>query len=102
MRDLFVTVVIAVLLFEVLEHLVLPLAGLVVKRMRKSSSNKAPFVGQIVEVREWEGTQGLVSLRGELWKAASDGPLTPGDKAIVREIEGLTLSVGRLPRKPSA
>ena len=77
LKDIFVTVVIAVALFEVLEHVVLPLVVFLVARKRKSSADRSAMVGQIVEVRQWEKTTGLVSLKGELWKAVSDAPLSP-------------------------
>jgi len=95
LKDIFVTVVIAVALFEVLEHVVLPLVVLVVTRKRKSSGDRTAMVGQIVEVRQWEKTEGLVSLKGELWKAVSDAPLSPGDKVVIRRVEGLAVVVGR-------
>ena len=32
-------------------------------------------------------------IKGELWKAISDVPLKEGEKAIIQNIEGLTLKV---------
>ncbi len=97
LKDLLVTAIIAVGTFEVLEHVVLPLLGLVLKRKRKSPVDRRAMVGQIVEVREWDKSEGLVSLKGELWKAVGDAPLSPGDKVVIRRVEGLTVVVGRLP-----
>jgi len=95
LKDIFVTVVIAVALFEVLEHVVLPLVVFLVARKRKSSADRSAMVGQIVEVRQWEKTTGLVSLKGELWKAVSDAPLSPGDKVVIRRVDGLAVVVAR-------
>jgi membrane protein implicated in regulation of membrane protease activity len=101
MKDLLVTIVIAVVLFEVLEHVVVPLIGAVVQR-RKSSRRRASLVDQVVEIREWGKGEGLVFFKGELWKAVSDGSLAPGEKAVVRRVEGLTLSVEPLSNTPPA
>jgi membrane-bound ClpP family serine protease len=99
-KDLLVTVVIAVIVFEVLEHVVVPLVGLVIARKRKSASDKTVPAGAVVEVREWKDTEGLVFMRGELWKATSTGSLQPGDRAVVRRREGLTLIVEPLSQRP--
>jgi membrane-bound serine protease (ClpP class) len=39
---------------------------------------------------------GLVFVRGELWRARSQDPLTPGERVRVDELEGLTLRVHRV------
>jgi membrane protein implicated in regulation of membrane protease activity len=36
---------------------------------------------------------GLVDLRGEIWRAVSQGPLPPGHPVRVSRVDGLTLTV---------
>ena len=62
---------------------------------------KTPFrVGdamnvQHAEVVEWTGREGYVSAGGELWRATSKDPLSPGDEVTISAVNGLTLSVTR-------
>ena len=51
------------------------------------------MVGKEVKVEKWQGTNGIVFINGELWKATSDGLLLPGDKAIIEKVDGLLLRV---------
>ena len=51
------------------------------------------MAGQIGQVSEWDGDCGLVSVSGEVWKAASKNTLNVGDDIIVLGIKGLTLKV---------
>lgn len=60
---------------------------------------KTPFrVGEAMnvnraEVVEWADGEGYVSAGGELWRATSSEPLTPGDTVAVLSVDGLTLQV---------
>jgi membrane-bound serine protease (ClpP class) len=49
--------------------------------------------GKMAEVKSWQGGKGRVLVEGELWNAASDDPLKPGDRAVVHEVEGLALRI---------
>lgn len=40
--------------------------------------------------------EGQVFVRGELWRARSDGPLAPGERVRVNAVDGLTLEVHRI------
>ena len=42
---------------------------------------------------QWEKTEGRVFVNGELWSAVSDVPLAKGDKAVIEDVQGLTLRV---------
>jgi membrane-bound ClpP family serine protease len=50
-------------------------------------------LGKVAEVKQWQASEGRVFVNGELWRAVSDVPLLTGDKAIVQNVEGLTLRV---------
>jgi len=49
------------------------------------------MLGKVVEVRQWNKTEGQVVVNAELWRAVSDVPLSRGDKAVIHKVEGLTL-----------
>ena len=51
------------------------------------------MVGKVVEIKRWDKTEGQVLVNGELWKAICDIPLPQGSKAVILDIEGLTLKL---------
>jgi len=83
----------AYLLFEFVEHAILPLVWLITKRSKRSSTGPSGMIGQVAQVKQWSGNKGKVFIHGELWQAESDVPLKPGDKAHVVLVEGLKLKV---------
>jgi len=85
--------VILFVLFELIEHIVFPLVWSIIVRNKKPLIGIESMVGKDSKVERWEGTNGIVFINGELWKATSDGPLLPGDKAIIEKVYGLLLSV---------
>lgn len=93
------TVLIALLIgfvfFEFIEHVALPLVWFILGRKRRSVSGAEGMLGKVVEVKQWNNTEGQVFVKGELWRAVSDVPLVKGDKAVVYDLEGLTLKVRR-------
>jgi membrane-bound serine protease (ClpP class) len=92
-KNIIVILVIGFILFEFIEHIVIPVVFSFIKREKKSVSGINSLVGEVVEVRQWEETEGQVFIKGELWRAVSDVPLMKGDKAIIQNMEGLTLKV---------
>jgi membrane protein implicated in regulation of membrane protease activity len=84
------------LLFEVFEHLLLPLIWRFVARGRQSCCGKEGMVGKTVEVRSWNGEEGRVQVGGECWKAISGDHLQPGDTAVVQKVDGLVLKIATL------
>lgn len=83
----------AYLLFEFVEHVILPLVWLLIRKSRRSPTGESGMIGQVAEVKEWAGNKGKVFVHGELWQAESNVLLKPGDKAHVLSIEGLKLKV---------
>jgi membrane-bound serine protease (ClpP class) len=83
----------AYLLFEFIEHIVIPLLWLILKKKRKSLTGPSGLIGEVGEVKQWSNTEGRVFVHGELWRATSEEPLSPGDKAVVQNVQGLTLMV---------
>ena len=51
------------------------------------------MIGKIVEVRQWDKTEGQVLINGEFWKAECETPLVVGSKAMIDDIKGLTLKL---------
>ena len=93
MLKIIIILIIGYVLFEIIEHLVLPLFWLILKRRKKSMSGATGMLGEVCEVKEWNVTEGKIFVHGELWNATSEIPLSPGDKAIIQAVEGLTLKV---------
>ena len=93
LTDILTIIIIIVVLFELIEHVIYPLVWSIVVRNRKPLIGIESMVGKEVKVEKWQGTNGIVCIYGELWKATSDGPLLSGDKAIIEKVDGLLLRV---------
>lgn len=93
MLKILLLVLIAYLLFELTEHFVIPLLWIILKKKRRSLSGPSGLIGEIGEVKEWSNTEGRIFVHGELWQATSEEPLSPGDKAVIQNVQGLTLTV---------
>lgn len=83
----------AYILYEIIEHAVLPLIWLLSNRRKKSPTGESGMIGSEAEVKEWEGNKGRVFVHGELWRAESNVPLAVGDTVRIQAIKGLTLIV---------
>lgn len=92
-KNIILMLVIGFILFEVIEHVVIPIVFYFVKRKKKSVTGIDSLPGEVVDVRQWKGKEGQVVIKGELWKAVSEVPFKRGDKAIIQNVEGLTLKV---------
>ena len=90
---IFFIIVFAYLLFEFAEHIVIPLFWLILKKKKKPLTGDSGLIGEVGEVKEWSNTEGRIFVHGELWRATSEEPLSPGDKAEVQNVKGLTLKV---------
>lgn len=85
----------AYVLFELTEHVIVPLTMLIAKKKRLSPSGESGMIGQVAEVKKWEGKKGRVFVHGEWWNAESDDSFKPGDEVIVQSIKRLVLAVKR-------
>ena len=88
-----ITVIAVVIVFEVFEHVIIPLIGMRAGRGRQPSTGPEGMVGKVVEVRRWFGREGTVKVDGELWRAESRIPLAAGDTATILAVKNLTLRV---------
>ena len=91
--EIMIALIIAFVIFEIIEHVVFPLFWLILRKKRGFISGAEGMVGKVVQVRQWNKTEGQVSVNAELWRAISDVPLSKGDKAVIHNVEGLTLRV---------
>ena len=92
-KTLVICIIAGVLLFEFLEHVVLPIAWVLLKRRSRPLCGPESLVGQIVKVKEWRDGHGKVVINGELWKAESDVSMSKGMEAAIEDVRGLVLKV---------
>ena len=92
-KTIILTLVIVFLLFELIEHAILPLLWFIRGKKRKSFFGLSGMMGKVGEVKRWKKNEGIVFVNGELWKAVSDVPLLRGDRVVIKDVEGLTLEV---------
>jgi membrane-bound serine protease (ClpP class) len=85
--------IVGYILFELIEHILFPLIYSFVTRNRRSPCGTDGLLDKEVEVRFWQGGEGRVFVEGELWNAASDDDLKPGDRAVVQKVDGLFLRI---------
>jgi membrane protein implicated in regulation of membrane protease activity len=99
-----ITVLICIVIYEIFEHLLLPLFWMIRYRKRNSAYGPTGMIGKKCTVQQWNGTSGKVRVGAELWNATGSAPLIPGDETVIQCIEGLTLRVSsqseRLPDIP--
>ena len=96
MEKIIIILVIVFLIYEFIEHLAFPLIWSLLHRKKKSLSGPERILGEVGEVKKWDGEEGYIIVGGELWKALSDKPLRPGNKVIVKKVENITLVVDLL------
>ena len=95
MLKVLLILVAAFILFELVEHVVIPLVWLISKKNRQSPTGETGMIGQIAEVKQWDGKKGRVFVHGELWKAESEDSFKPGEEAIICKVKRLVLTVKR-------
>jgi membrane-bound serine protease (ClpP class) len=93
MLKIILILIAAYILYEMIEHAVLPVIWLITNRRKKSPSGESGMVGLEAEVKAWEGKKGRVFVHGELWRAESEVSLTVGDTVQIQAVKGLTLIV---------
>lgn len=51
------------------------------------------MVGKVGKITDWQESKGKIFVNGELWRAVSDYPMSTGDKAVIQNVDGLTVCV---------
>jgi len=92
-KTIILTLVLGYLIFELIEHAVIPLFWFIMGRKRKSVCGVSGMLGKIGEVKQWKKYEGKVFVNGELWQAVSEVSLVRGDRVVIQNVEGLTLKV---------
>jgi membrane-bound serine protease (ClpP class) len=93
LKNMIITVIILFIAVELIEHIIFPIVWSIFKGRKRSTYGVMGMMGKVVEIRRWNKTEGQVSINGELWSAVCEAPLTVGGKAVVQDIEGLTLKL---------
>lgn len=93
LQEFLITVVLAVIAFELIEHVLAPLVWLLLKSGKKSDHGIGGMKGKTVEIKCWDDKSGIVLFHTERWQAVSEEPMQPGEKAIVEEVSGLRLKI---------
>ena len=93
MKNMVIILAIGFILFEFMEHVVFPLIWLIKDRKRKSVCGVTGMLGKVGEIKSWKESEGMVFVKGELWRAVSDCPLSAGDRVVIQNVDGLTARV---------
>jgi len=93
LETIIIVIIICIIVFEGIEHVAIPLFWFILKGRKKSDYGVPGMIGKVVEIKQWNNTQGQVLVNGELWRAVCDVPLSQGHKAVILDIEGLTLKL---------
>lgn len=93
MVNTLIALLVAWLVFEFLEHVLIPLFGLIKNRGKHPQYGVPGMIGKSVQIRKWKKTEGQVLINGEFWKAECETPLSVGSNAIIDDINGLTLKL---------
>jgi membrane protein implicated in regulation of membrane protease activity len=93
MKAILITLLVCLAIYELVEHILLPLFWTIRYRGRKSACGPSGMIGKRCVVKQWTGTRGKVRVGGELWNAIGNSPLMPGDEGFVQGIDNLTLQV---------
>ena len=93
LQEFIIALVLAVIAFEMIEHVFLPIFWFLLKGRKRSEYSHDGMKGKIVVIKCWKDKTGIVLFHAERWHAVSDYLLLPGEKAIVEEVFGLTLKI---------
>lgn len=88
-----VAIGLAILAFEVCEHVIFPLVWSWKMRRRSPLTGLESMRGKHAQVLRWNKTTGFVCFEGEQWKAESSTVLAPGDHVRITGVRSLTLTV---------
>lgn len=69
LKTIIITIIICFIVFELIEHVFLPLFWFILKGREKSNYGVTGMKGKTVEIKRWDKTEGQVLINGELWKA---------------------------------
>jgi membrane-bound ClpP family serine protease len=65
-------IIICFIVFELIEHVFIPLFWFILKGREKSKYGVMGMIGKVVEIKRWNKTEGQVLVNGELWRAVCE------------------------------
>jgi membrane-bound ClpP family serine protease len=92
-KSILLYLAIGYILFEIIEHIIWPFIWYLITRKRRPVCGPESMMGEMVEIRTWQEDHWKVLYKGQLWNATSDEALSPGDRVIIKGLNGLTLLV---------
>lgn len=93
MKEILITLISCVVIYEIVEHILLPLFYTIRYRGRRSAYGPSGMIGKRCVVKQWTGNRGKVWVGGELWNAIGNSLLMPGDEGLIQGIDNLTLQI---------
>ena len=81
------------LIFELIEHVIFPLAWTAMQRRKPSICGPTGMIGKVGKIRSWNTSEGKIDVNGQIWQAVGDFDFLPGDMVVVRQVEGLKVDV---------
>jgi membrane-bound ClpP family serine protease len=93
LETIIITIIICFIVFELIEHVFIPLFFFILRGRKKSNYGVMGMIGKVVEIKQWDKTEGQVLINGEQWMAVCEVPLTVGSKAEIQGIKGLMLNL---------
>jgi membrane-bound ClpP family serine protease len=93
LKDFLIMLVLAYIAFELIEHVLVPIIWLFLRRGKGTESGIGGMKGEMVAIKSWGEKSGIVLFHAERWLAVADRPMQVGEKAIVEEASGLTLKI---------
>ena len=93
LKDMIIAVFVIFVAVELIEHIIFPIVWSILKGRKRSTYGVTGMIGKVVEIQRWNRTEGRVLINGELWSDVCEVPLPVGGKAVIRDIEGLTLKL---------
>lgn len=93
MKSAMIMLAVGFLLFEFMEHVVFPLIWFMKDRKRRSVCGVTGMLRKVGEIKYCQESEGQIFVNGELWRAVSDFPLSAGDRVVIQNVDGLTVSV---------
>ena len=67
MNEILITLLVCVVIYEIVEHIILPLFWILRNRGRKLAYGLPGMIGKRCVVKQWAGTHGKVWVNGELF-----------------------------------
>jgi len=93
LETIIITIIICFVIFELIEHVFIPLFWFILRGRKKSNYGVPGMIGKVVEIKRWNKSEGQILVNGVLWNAVCEMPLQEGSKAVILDIEGLILKL---------